>query len=291
MRAAGDGGEPRRVVVTGASGQLGSALVALWPRPDHVVPLDRARLDVTDGEAVARLLDELRPDAVLNAAAFNDVDRAQSEPREALHVNALAVGALAGACDAAGATLVHFSSDFVFDGTKETPYTEEDEPNPLGVYGASKLRGERLALASPRAFVLRVESLFGGPHPKGSVDRILASLKQALPVRVFADRTVSPTYVPDLVALVARLLDGAAPPGLYHAAGEGETTWQGLAEEAARLLGVQPRLLPLRLDEAGLTAPRPLRCALDPARLRALGLAPPSWRDALRRELCPGERG
>lgn len=286
MKAGFPGGRPRRLLVTGASGQLGSALVALWPEGDEVVPLDRARLDVTDGAAVARLLDDLRPDAVLNAAAYNDVDRAENEPREALRVNALAAGELAASCDAAGAVLVHFSSDFVFDGTKEGPWTEEDEPNPLGVYGASKLRGERLALASPRALVLRVESLFGGPRPKGSVDRVLAGLKRAEPVRVFSDRTVSPTYVPDLVALVARLLDGAAPPGLYHAANEGETTWRGLAEEAARLLGVEPRLLPVRLSEAGLTAPRPLRCALDPARLRALGLAPPGWQDALRRELC-----
>lgn len=285
MNASGGGGRPRRVLVTGAAGQLGSALAALWPEGDEVVPLGRDRLDLSDPEAVGRLLDELRPDAVVNAAAFNDVDRAEREPRETLHVNAVAVGELAAACDALGSPLVHFSSDFVFDGTKEAPWTEEDAPNPLGIYGASKLRGERAVLSSPRSFVLRVASLFGGPRPKSSVDRVLDGLKRGREVRVFTDRTVSPTYVPDLVALVGRLLDGAAPPGLYHAANDGFTTWQGLAEFAARLLGVEPRLVPIRLEEAGLPAPRPLRCALAPARLHALGLTPPDWRDALRREL------
>lgn len=279
----------RRVVVTGAAGQLGSALAALWGEDDEVVPLTRSGLDVGDEGAVRLSIARLAPGVVVNAAAYNDVERAEAEPLAALRVNALGVSALARAAAEAGATLVHFSSDFVLDGTKEAPWVEDDAARALSVYGASKLLGERLALAAPGAYVLRVESLFGGPLARSSVDRIVEALERGEEVRVFSDRTVSPTYVPDLVATVRALLDRSAAPGLYHAANDGFTTWEGLAREAARLLGATPRLVPVRLADAPLRASRPLRCALDPARLRSLGLAPPHWRDALRR--CLAERG
>ena len=150
-----------RIAVVGARGQLGAAVVHEC-RPAHdVVALTRADLDVTDDGAVEEAIDRIRPEAIINCAADNRVDAAEDHPLDALNVNSFAVRALARAAGRHGAALVHYSSDFVFDGAADTPYLEEDRPNPLSVYAASKLLGEWFAVDAPRAYVLRVESLFG----------------------------------------------------------------------------------------------------------------------------------
>src|SRR5262249_52752374 len=170
-----------RVAVLGARGQLGAAIVHELSAAHDVTPLGRADLDVTRDSGVASALAALAPDAIVNCTAFNDVDGAEEHPVEALNVNAFALGALARAASACGAALVHYSTDFVFDGAASTPYTETDRPNPRSVYAASKLLGEWFAADAPRAYVLRVESLFGraagGPAPKGSVAAILDALR------------------------------------------------------------------------------------------------------------------
>ena len=153
----------QRVLVTGASGQLAGAIATVFGRDSDVTALARAALDITDDRAVNDAVAAHRPDVVVNCAAYNDVDGAETEPVAALDVNAFAVRGLARAAAAAGATLVHYSSDFVFDGTASRPYTEDDRPNPQGVYAASKLLGEWFALEAGKALVLRVESLFGAP--------------------------------------------------------------------------------------------------------------------------------
>ena len=133
-----------------------------------------------------------RPDAVVNCAAYNDVDGAEDHASDAIRVNALAVRALARACADAGAALVHYSTDFVFGGDAERPYSEDDEPAPQSVYASSKLLGEWFAAVATRHYVLRVESLVGGTHRRGSVDRIAAAILHGQPVRAFRDRTVTP---------------------------------------------------------------------------------------------------
>jgi dTDP-4-dehydrorhamnose reductase len=250
-----------------------------------VVAPPRSELDLCDEARVATAVDSIRPDVILNCAAFNAVDLAEDKPLDALRANAFAVGSLARAAGRIGATLVHYGTDFVFDGDSSTPYRESDAPNPRSVYGASKLLGEYLARETDRHYVLRVESLFGGPLAKGSVDRIVSDLSAGRECRVFVDRSVSPAYVEDIVTATLAILEKALPHGLYHCVNTGFTTWHDLAVEAARILGVAPRLVPVPSSALSLRAPRPLFCALSNSRLSKAGVPIPTWGDALRRHL------
>lgn len=279
------------VVVTGAAGQLGSALVRLFAADSRVVALTRAELDLADGRAVHDTLARLAPALVINCAAYNHVDQAEREPVAALAVNALAVRALARAAAEVRATLVHYSTDFVFDGTATRPYREDDPPNPRSVYAVSKLLGEWFAADAPRYYVLRVESLFGGDRRKSSVDRILDALANGQPVRVFVDRTTTPSYVEDVAQATRALIERGAENGVYHCVSSGACTWYELAQEAARLLGVQPHLEPIRVAEVALPAQRPQYCVLSNAKLAALGIVMPPWQDALARHIARARAG
>jgi dTDP-4-dehydrorhamnose reductase len=273
-----------RVLVTGAGGQLATAMVDGLAATADVLALPHALLDITDCDAVEHQVAAFKPQAIINCAAFNDVDGAEDEAVRALHINALALRTLARAARSIGATLVHYSTDFVFDGRSSTPYVEEDQPNPQHVYGASKLLGEWFAAEAPRAFVLRVESLFGGRIATSSVDRIIDAIVDGREARVFADRTVSPSYVVDVVDATRRLLD-RGDAGLYHCVGSGYCTWYELAQEIARQLGRAATLVPVLLKDVDLTVPRPPFSALSNAKLARAGVAMPSWQDALRRHL------
>ena len=157
-----------RIVVVGARGQLGRALVQEFRKAGHrVLEFDRSKVDLLDSAAVTTALARDRPDAIVNAAAYNAVDAAEDHPREALEANAMAVRSLARAARAFEAALVHYSTDFVFDGTADAPYEETQAPNPRSVYGTSKMIGEWLAADVPRSYVLRVESLFGSAFGGG----------------------------------------------------------------------------------------------------------------------------
>lgn len=281
----------RRVLVTGASGQLAGAVARVFGRDSDVIALARADLDITDDRAVRRAIADTRPAFVINCAAYNEVDRAESEPVPALEVNAFAVASLARAAEAAAATLVHYSSDFVFDGATSRPYTEEDRPNPQGVYAASKLLGEWYALEAGNAIVLRVESLFGAPPGapgrKGSLGGLVAGIQAGREVPVFVDRTVSPSYVVDVAEATHALVAAGTAAGLYHCVNDGACTWRDIAQEIARLLGTVARLRPITLESVALTARRPVYSALDNTRLRAAGVRMPAWQDALARFLQP----
>jgi dTDP-4-dehydrorhamnose reductase len=233
---------------------------------------------------------------IVNCAAYNDVDGAEDHPIDALNANAFAVRALARAASAHGATLVHYSTDFVFDGTGAWPYTETDPPNPRSTYAASKLLGEWFAADAPRAYVLRVESLFGrapGAGPaKGSVASIAKTLLAGGEARVFEDRTVSPTYVIDAAKATLQLVElaPAASPGLYHCVNSGRCTWLEFAYELARQLVVEPRLVPIRMADLTLRAERPRYCALSNVKLAAAGIVMPSWQDAVARYVKESEQ-
>jgi len=276
-----------KIAVAGARGQLGAAIVEECAVAHDVIALTRADLDLSDDAAVAATMARVQPDAIINAAAYNNVDGSEDRPIEALNTNAFIVRALARAAEAHSAALVHYSTDFVFDGLAKRPYAEEDRPNPRSVYAASKLLGEWFALEAPTAYVLRVESLFGssasGPKAKGSVASILDALLAGGSPKVFEDRTISPTYVLDAARATRQLLESAAPPGLYHCVNSGVCTWLEFAQELARQLGVEPRLTPVRMADAGLRAARPQYCALSNEKLRSAGIAMPAWQDALAR--------
>jgi dTDP-4-dehydrorhamnose reductase len=277
-----------RIAIAGAKGQLGAALVnECRRRHDDVTALDRSALDVRNGRAVADLMDRLRPDVILNCTGYNTVDAAEDHPVDALALNAFAVRALARAANTVGAVLVHYSTDFVFDGTEPTPRTETDRPNPKSVYASSKLLGEWFAADVARHYVLRVESLFGqavgGPSPKGSVAAIVDALIHARVAKVLVDRVVSPTLIDDAAFATRELLERDAAPGLYHCVNSGHATWFDFASEAAQLLGVEPHFDLLRFADVHLPAPRPQYCALSNEKLAAAGIQMPPWQDALGR--------
>jgi dTDP-4-dehydrorhamnose reductase len=224
------------------------------------------------------------PDAIVNCSAYTNVDGAEDDPRAALAVNAWAPRAMARAAAEVDATLVHFSSDFVFDGETSRPYTEDDTPNPRGVYAMSKLLGEWFAAETARHYVLRVESLFGGRRAKSSIDAIADGIQAGRPVRAFVDRVVSPSFVDDVVAVTRTLLDQRPDAGVYHCVNSGHATWVTLAREIAQLADrPDAPIEAVRLADAKLRAPRPLFAAMANDKLRAAGIALPSWQDALSR--------
>ena len=275
-----------RILVTGAAGQLGAAIARDYAGRANVLPVTRKALDIGDASAVETLIAREHPDVVTNCAAYTDVEGAEDHAVEAIRVNTMAVGELARAAAAAGAIFVHYSSDFVFDGLADRPYTEEDEPAPQSVYASSKLLGEWFAAGCPRHYVLRVESLFGGSPRHSSIDRIVDAIRNGEPARVFVDRTVTPSYVHDVADATWRLIGAGAAPGVYHCVNSGVTTWFELAKEIGRQLGVEPNLVPLKVADVTMRARRPQYAALSNAKLARAGIQMPAWQDALRRHLA-----
>jgi dTDP-4-dehydrorhamnose reductase len=274
-----------KALVAGCHGQLGRELLAQLGG-EAAWAGDLADVDVTDVAAVEALLEGERPDVVFNATAWNRVDAAESEPAAAFAVNAAAPFFLARATGAIGGLLVHFSTDYVFDGTAALPYTEDDAPRPLSVYGASKLAGERLVAAAGAAhLVVRTSGLLGrgGSAQKGGsfVERIVARARAGEPLRVVADQVFAPTCAADLAqAAIALVRSGAR--GLFHVANDGWCTWHELACEALSLAGVRAAVEPIALSDLALPAPRPPYSVLACERYRSLGLPPlRHWRDAL----------
>jgi dTDP-4-dehydrorhamnose reductase len=263
-----------RILVTGAAGQLGRALGPAL-RGHEGVFLDHRALDIADRDAVARALREARPEVVVNAAAYNEVDRAESEPEAALRGNATGPGVLAAEAAAAGAAIVHVSSDYVFDGEAQAPYLEDAAPNPLSAYGRSKLAGEAaVAQANPRHYIARTAWLY---HVEGrNFPNTIRRLAQAGPVRVVADQTGSPTFAPHLAEAIARLvLTGAY--GIHHLAGAGGASWFELTGELLSLLGIAQEVVPVTTAEFPRPARRPRHSVLGTRGAIRL----PPWRQGL----------
>jgi dTDP-4-dehydrorhamnose reductase len=275
----------KRVLITGARGQLAGAIFDAFRGSAQVIAYSRAELDIADADSVFANVRRDRPDVIINCAAYNNVDGAEDDPEAAMNVNAFAVRLLARAAADVGATLVHYSTDFVFDGRTSRPYVEEDRPNPHSVYAQSKLVGEWFALEAPRAFVLRVESLFGGANAKSSIDRIFRAVAKGEESKVFRDRTVSPSYVDDVAVATKTLLE-SGPLGLYHCVGTGYATWLDLGREIARLMGKEheARLTPISVADVQMRAERPQFAALANEKLSRI-VPMPTWQDALRRYL------
>ena len=279
---------PRTIVVVGSAGQLGVELVREFRRGgDTVHALDRAQLDITKAAAVESRMAALNPAVVVNAAAYNMVDIAEREPVAAYEVNALAVRNLALSCRQLDATLVHFSTDYVFDGTSSRPYSEDDKPHPLGAYAVSKLAGELYAqayLAAP--LVIRTSGVFGpgGLHtPRGNfVELMLRLAMNKDPIRVVEDHVASPTYAPALAERTAALLDKGVR-GLVHAGGGTPISWFDYARLIFEEAGLGPELRATNEREYRTAARRPKYSALSNARMENLGIAPmPPLREAVR---------
>jgi dTDP-4-dehydrorhamnose reductase len=281
-------------VVLGAAGQLGRALVpALEGMSRPVAALTRRDLDICDVDAVRTTLAELRPHWVLNTAAYNAVDACEDAPADAFRVNAFAVRELARCCQALGATLVHFSTDFVFGGPRQRPCEERDLPQPESVYATSKLAGEYFARAGcEHHLVVRTCGLYGPGGSASFVDKMLALAAENRAIRVVADQIVTPTSAHDLAAAVVALLAyerGAGPGyyGLYHITNSGHCSWYDFAAAIFAEAGVRANLAPTSSADYPSPARRPAYSVLAPTRLRRLGIPPlRPWRAALREHLA-----
>lgn len=274
-----------RVLLLGGSGQLGGEIRRAWTGMELISPA-HADLDITDNAAVAAAVAQHAPDAVLNCAAFHNVERCEAEPDKAFAANALAVNAMAEACAQRGATFVTLSTDYVFDGELGRPYTETDQPCPVSAYGASKYAGELLAmrLQSP-AYVVRTCGVYAtrASTSKGYtfIDRIVSQAKNGEPVRVVQDQTVSPTYAPHLAQGLLQLLQSNAPYGVYHMVNEGAVTWYDYASEALRVAGIEYPVDAVSYKDWPSRVRRPAFSALENVKLREIGIHMPSWREGV----------
>jgi len=269
-----------RLLVTGSAGMLGRAVAGTAARLGHdVVALRHAELDVADGANVARLVAAVEPDAVVNCAGFTDVDGAEANEARALRVNGDGAGHVARAAAAAGARVVHISTDYVFDGSKRAPWYESDPVGPLQAYGRTKLAGEHaVAEANPDHAVVRAAWLFGAGG-RNFADTMLGLFAERDEVEVVADQVGHPTWTGHLAPALVELAERTGDVGLFHAAGPGECTWYELAVEIARRAGARARIVPTTSERFVRPARRPAYSVLGTE--RSPGVALPAWQDGL----------
>jgi dTDP-4-dehydrorhamnose reductase len=274
-----------KILLIGALGQLGIDLQQVL-KAHEVIPVDKEEIDVCDGLQVDAMVDALRPDVVLNCSAFNRVDEAEDAAEAAFAVNTFAVRNLALAARRRNAKLVHFSSDYVFDGPRRIPYVETDLPCPQSMYGVSKLAGEAMVQAIwPKHFLIRTCGLYGytGSRDKGTnfVEAMLRLGAQGGPVRVVSDQFCTPTSTMDLACTVARLLPTEGY-GLYHLTSAGECNWYQFANAIFEEAGLHPEVQPVTSDQFPMKAKRPNYSVLDNKKFRSEGFADMRhWREAL----------
>lgn len=291
-----------RVLLIGAGGQLGQELCRCLAPAAVLIPCTRTgapvatapslrceALDLREPDKGRQLIARLRPDVVINAAAYNSVEQAEQDAASAWAINCDAVGALAEACSLAGARLVHYSTDYVFSGDGDRPWREDDRAVPLNVYGASKLAGEEAVLASGcRHMIFRIAWLYAA-HSHNFLRTMLRLAREGTPIRVVDDQCGTPTHARWVADITTRILaSGAELSGTWHMAPDGRTTWFGFAREIFRaaaaegLLEKAPQLV--AVDSAGFpaVAPRPSWSVLDTSKLQHdFGVVPPDWREGV----------
>lgn len=280
-----------KILLIGKTGQLGGDLLRNNPGHEIMAP-GRDELDLADGAAIVRMIAGYRPSVVINTAAFHNVPLCESEAEQAFRVNCVAARDLAQACRQAGSRFVTFSSDYVFGGEKRTPYKEDDRPQPLQMYGISRLAGELAALAAyPEGTVIvRTCGLYGrsGARSKGGnfVDKRLEDAKVQAKIEMGCDQVVVPTSTDDLSRAVWQLLaHPRSGAGIYHLVNEGECSWYEFTKAIFESAGLDVEVVPV--DRRGLSGDmrRPLYSVLTNVRAKDLGIKLPHWRDALERYL------
>lgn len=276
-----------RVLMTGGDGNLARALANCAHEGSEVLAFTRAQLDITDVAQVSRVLEEIAPSSVFNCAAYNLVDRAELDSDAAFRTNEHGPSVLSLACARRDIALVHFSTELVFDGANNVPYTENDPANPLSVYGASKLAGEKAVLAaSPRNLVIRLGRMFGPnegeTRPVGNFPLLMIKLASTIgKVRVVTDQVGSPSYAPDMAAAVWQLaskVDG----GLYQLSNSGEVSVEGYARAVLEIMGIDCEVEAIPSAEYGAPAVRPAYSTMSNEKAYRSGVPPlRHWRDAL----------
>lgn len=271
-----------KVAVIGGSGLLGTDMVLeAKGRGWNISSPAHTGLDITDANQVREYCGNWLGDWIINCAAYVQVDQAESEPERAFALNSDAPHNLADACSC---RLVHVSTDYVFDGIQNTPYTEDAEPNPLGVYAESKLQGEQRVLSSrPDSLIVRSAWLYGLARPNFP-SKVLDMARMGKDLRLVADRIGSPTYTPDLAKGIADMIQAEAPGGVYHVVNEGEASWFDLCSDLLAASQVDANIEKASNSDYPTPAKRPMYSVLSTQKFRSLGLGPlPHWKDAVRR--------
>ena len=275
-----------RCLITGAGGLLGSSFSTLM---DHrgmgYKALAKSDLDVTDGYATEHCIHLENPHVVFHCAAFTNVDVAESEKTTSFAVNADGAKNVAKACKAVGARMVYFSTDYIFDGTKRTPYSPNDEPGPLSAYGESKLAGEHIAAASGVDLLLVRTSWLYGAVGENFVRTVIQRAREGRVLRLVDDQTGSPTWAEHVAELTLDLVKHQAS-GTYHITDSGEASWYDLGREALSISGLHSEIEPISTEDWGAPAPRPRYSVLDSSKAEAfLGRKMTPWREALKKFL------
>lgn len=269
-----------RILLTGSNGQLGTDL-RLVAGPEHELIAHDLDLDITDRAAVMRRVAEVRPDIVVNAAAYTNVDGAEADEINAYRVNALGPQSIALACQAASVPMMHVSTDFVFSGEAGTPYTEFDMPDPRGVYGRSKYAGEQyVAGLLSRFYICRTSWLYGVGGPN-FVKTMMKAGRERDEVKVVDDQEGSPTYSRDLARKLLEIMDTGAF-GVYHVSNSGSITWNRFTKDIFEIAGIETPVLPITTAELARPAPRPRYSTMRGLALEIQGVAPMRpYREAL----------
>jgi dTDP-4-dehydrorhamnose reductase len=276
-----------KILLIGKAGQLGGDI---WRNNVHhnIYAPDRKVLDICSRDAIDAVIDEARPDVVINTAAFHNVPLCETNPELAFRENCVAVRDLARACSRIKALFVTFSTDYVFDGEKKSLYQEDDKPNPLQIYGITRVAGEYAALsvAHEYAIVIRTCGLYGlsGAQARGGnfVDKRVQDAETHTSLEMGSDQVVSPTYTHDLSKAVLQLIEHPhRTPGIYHLVNEGRCSWYEFTKAIYEIMGFTVHVRPLDRGGRSGTMRRPLYSALANTKARALGIVLPPWRDAL----------
>jgi dTDP-4-dehydrorhamnose reductase len=279
-----------RILLTGRNGQVGWELERALAPLGEIIATDRATLELADPDAIRRVAREAKPELIVNAAAYTAVDQAESEPELAMRINAVAPGVLAEEAQRLGAWLIHYSTDYVFDGSSKRPYVEGDATNPINAYGRSKLAGEQAIAASGARHLILRSSWVYGQRRRNFLLAILQRAQSGAPLRVVDDQIGAPTWCRQIAEATARIVAGRSDVGgIYHLSAGGETTWCGFARAIVALAGIDAEVRPIATAEFPTAAERPRYSVLDCAKLaRDFGAALPDWRDGLGR--CMAER-
>lgn len=281
-----------KIAIIGANGQMGSDIVRTFNT--EVIPLTHADIDIEDFTSSKKTLKKVLPEVVINCAAYVRVDDAEEFPDKAFAVNALGARNIALICRDLNAILAHISTDYIFDGLKAQPYTENDIPNPLNVYGNSKLAGEYFVRNTlEKHYIIRSSSLFGiaGASGKGGnfVETMIKKAHNNEEIRVVDDMIMSPTRTKDAAYAIRNILIKKLPFGIYHATNSGSCSWYEFAKAIFKILGINARLSPTKTDALQSKAKRPMYSPLVSIKLKKYGFEMESWESALRNYLLDKE--
>jgi dTDP-4-dehydrorhamnose reductase len=273
-----------KIAIIGSTGQLGTDLMKILQNEHEVIGLTHKDIEVSDYESCL-ILKKYKPEIIINTAAFHKTDQCEEEPLKAFSVNAIGAKNVVTISKEIDAITVYISTDYVFDGSKTEPYTEEDTPNPINTYGISKLAGELYTKQNPKHYIIRVASLFGvaGASGKGG-NFVETMLKKALNkevINVVDDMWMSPTYTKDAASIIKKILEANLPYGIYHASNKGYCTWFQFAQEIFKLTRLTPIIKPIKTDQLQMKAKRPRFSALESIKLPKYGIQTRGWKEGL----------